>query len=139
VPLFVIDHGATPAPAGPLATFTATNDVQAFSVYDAAAAPPGAKPWAALQLSPAQPETAGSLFVVEERFDPPVALDQAAPQNDQLSPCLQIYGVGWVTSFLAADGTQCRCVYGAADAEAVRSAYRSAGMPFVRVWRARRG
>ena len=88
----------------------------------------------AISLAPPARPDGGARFVVEERFDPPVDLSKAAPENPILSPCLQRYEVNWFVSFIAADGSQCRCVYSAADADAVRSAYRSAGMPFVRVW-----
>jgi hypothetical protein len=73
-------------------------------------------------------------LVVEERFDPPVDVSQVNPNADKLSPCLPTYDVKWVASFLAADGSRCVCVYDAPNADAVRQAYRTAGVPFQTVW-----
>lgn len=91
--------------------------------------------WPALASSPPAAPEQGDLFVVEERFEPPQPAERAA-RNDQLSRCLQAEGVGWVTSFLAADGSQRRCVYRTPDADAIRRAYLAAGTPFTRMWRA---
>jgi hypothetical protein len=94
--------------------------------------------WAAVNLSPTASARERGLYVVDEVFDPPIDLSKAAPENPELSPCLQRNDVDWVTSFIALDGTRCRCVYDAADAEAVRASYRAAQFPFVKVWHARR-
>ena len=80
-----------------------------------------------------------SLFVVEERFDPPIDAASLNPYTDALSPCLKTYDVNWVSSFVARDGSQCVCVYEAPDAESVRRAYRLAEVPFqFKVWPATR-
>jgi hypothetical protein len=121
------------ASAGGFAVYEAPNEA---AVRDACG--PAAPVWAAVNLSPSAPGGGRELYVVEERFEPAIDLSKAAPENPELSPCLQRNDVAWVTSFIAADGTQCRCVYDAADAEAVRASYRAAKMPFVKVWRARR-
>jgi hypothetical protein len=73
-------------------------------------------------------------LVVEERFDPPVDVSKVNPYVEKLSPCLPSYEVKWLASFLAADGSRCVCVYEAPSADAVRQAYRSAGVPFTAVW-----
>jgi len=79
------------------------------------------------------------LFVVEERFEPAIDAESLNPYTDALSPCLKTYDVKWVNSFVARDGSQCVCVYDAADAESVRRAYRSANVPFpFKVWAATR-
>lgn len=79
------------------------------------------------------------LFVVEERFDPPINADGLNGYSDTLSPCLKTYDVTWVSSFVARDGTQCICVYEAPDAESVRRAYKTAEVPFqFKVWPATR-
>jgi hypothetical protein len=77
------------------------------------------------------------ILVVEERFDPPVDVSKANPNAenaDKLSPCLPTYDVKWVASFLGSDGSRCVCVYDAPSADAVRQAYRTAGVPFEAVW-----
>ena len=74
------------------------------------------------------------IIIVEERFDPPVDVSQGNPVAGDLSPCLPLEGVTWVSSFIAADGTRCVCVYDAPDAESVRRAYRKAGAAFESVW-----
>lgn len=138
--LFIVEGAAALAGGRWTATFTSPDGQDAFGVLESIA-PPGnavATSWPAVRLDPPDgAPTGGDLFVVEERFHPPVDLSTAAPENPKLSPCLQRHDVDWVVSYIAADGTQCRCVYRAPDAEAVRAAYRSAGMPFSRVWRAR--
>ena len=79
------------------------------------------------------------LFVVDERFDPPIDAQALNPYNEALSPCLKVYDVKWVSSFVASDGTQCVCVYEAPDADSVRRAYRTAEVPFqFKVWAATR-
>ena len=80
-----------------------------------------------------------ALFVVEERFDPPIDAERLNPYNDALSPCLKTYDVKWVSSYVARDGVQCICVFEAPDAESVRKAYRAAEVPFqFKVWGATR-
>ena len=54
-----------------------------------------------------------------------------------LLPCLQARDVKWVGSNLAADGTRSICMFEANDAEAIREANRTAGLPFERIWAAR--
>jgi hypothetical protein len=74
------------------------------------------------------------ILVVEERFDPPVDVSKVNPNADKLSICLPTYDVKWVASFLGTDGSRCVCVYDAPSADAVRQAYRTAGVPFQAVW-----
>lgn len=77
-----------------------------------------------------------AVVIVEERFDPPIDLSQGSPVADKVSPCLPVYDVHWLSSYIARDGTRCVCVYEAPDAEAVRRTYRAAGVPFENVWAA---
>jgi hypothetical protein len=148
MPIFVVE-GASPAGevVRRLASFVPTAGSGGFAVCEASseagvreACGGGAAVavWAAVALAPTAPARGRDLYVVDEVFDPPIDLSKAAPENPELSPCLQRHDVDWVTSFIALDGTRCRCVYDAADAEAVRASYRAAKFPFVRVWRARR-
>jgi hypothetical protein len=57
-----------------------------------------------------------------------------SPIAEQVSPCLPVYDVTRLHSFISRDGTRCVCVYEAADAEAVRHAYRAAGANFDNAW-----
>jgi Nickel responsive protein SCO4226-like len=74
------------------------------------------------------------VFVVEEKFDPPVDVSKVNPNAEKLSPCLPTYEVKWIASFLAEDGSRCVCVYEASSGDAVRQLYRTAGVPFTSVW-----
>jgi hypothetical protein len=75
-----------------------------------------------------------AVIMVEERFDPPIDVSAGSPIADKVSPCLPVYDVHWLSSYIAADGTRCVCVYEAEDAESVRKAYRTAEVQFEAVW-----
>jgi hypothetical protein len=77
-----------------------------------------------------------AVIIVEERFDPPIDTTQGSPVADAVSPCLGVYEVKWLSSYIASDGSRCVCVYQAKDAESVRKVYRTAGVPFENVWAA---
>jgi hypothetical protein len=77
-----------------------------------------------------------AVIIVEERFDPPIDTSQGSPVADKVSPCLGVYEVEWLSSYIATDGSRCVCVYQANDAESVRKVYRTAGVPFENVWAA---
>lgn len=77
-----------------------------------------------------------AVIIVEERFDPPIDTSQGSPVADAVSPCLGVYAVEWLSSYIASDGSRCVCVYQAKDAESVRKVYRTAGVPFENVWAA---
>lgn len=76
------------------------------------------------------------LIMVEYTFDPPITDEVWDAGADRLAPCLDQRHAKWVTSFLALDRRRRICVFEAKDAEAVRQAYRSASVPFERVWTA---
>lgn len=77
-----------------------------------------------------------AVIMVEERFEPPIDVTQGSPIAEDVSPCLPVYDVHWLSSYIATDGTRCVCVYEAPDAESVRRAYRAAEVDFVNVWAA---
>ena len=54
----------------------------------------------------------------------------------RLDPCLAAHDVRWLRSYLSLDRRRMICEFEAADAEAVRSSFRSAGVAFMRVWAA---
>ncbi|HVE45536.1 MAG TPA: nickel-binding protein [Acidimicrobiales bacterium] len=77
-----------------------------------------------------------AVIMVEERFNPPIDTSKGSPVADKVSPCLGVYDVEWLSSYIASDGSRCVCVYQAKDAETVRKVYRTAGVPFENVWAA---
>jgi uncharacterized protein DUF4242 len=74
-----------------------------------------------------------AIFLCERTFATPMTSDQFAAGGKVLGPCLEARDVKHVESFLASDGKSSICVFEAADAERVREANRTAGMPFDRV------
>jgi hypothetical protein len=75
-------------------------------------------------------------IVVEQSFDSPLTPEAFGQLAARVEPCLEQYGVTWVRSFMAADRRRMICHFEAADAEAVRAAYRSANARFDRAWTA---
>jgi hypothetical protein len=76
------------------------------------------------------------VVVIETAFDPPLTDEEhnrLAPKIDQ---CAGIRNARWMRSYLSVDRKQMFCEFEAPDAEAVRDAYRSAGVGFVRAWQA---
>ncbi len=74
------------------------------------------------------------IYMVERTFEKPLSIEDFHAGGKLLDPCLQARDIKWVASHLAADGKHSVCVYEAADAESVREANRTAGMPFDKVW-----
>jgi hypothetical protein len=72
-------------------------------------------------------------LLVEYQYDPPISLEEKAADGARLGPCLQTRNVRHLRSWLSQDRTWGVCEYEAADAEAVREAYRSAQVKFARV------
>jgi hypothetical protein len=73
-------------------------------------------------------------LIVEHSFDPPLTDEAYDAMSRRIDPCLGAYQVKWLRSFVATDRRRMVCAFTAADAEAVRAAYRSAGEKFDRVW-----
>jgi hypothetical protein len=76
------------------------------------------------------------IYMVDRRFANPVKVEEFTAAGKVLMPCLEARDVKWISSHLASDGMHSICVYEALDAEAVREANRTAGVPFERVWQA---
>ncbi len=76
------------------------------------------------------------VYVVERNFGGVVSDADLEATMERLGPCLEEYGLEWITSYLAQDRTRMTCIYAAPDAESVRAANRSARVPFDRIWRA---
>jgi len=75
-------------------------------------------------------------LILEKEFDPPLTPEQHDLDAQRMDGCLDAYGARWIRSFLSTDRKRIVCEFEAEDAEAVRSAFRSAGVPFARVWTA---
>ncbi|UVK49441.1 DUF4242 domain-containing protein (plasmid) [Mesorhizobium sp. AR07] len=73
-------------------------------------------------------------FVVERSFAQPYSDADLNADLVREKPCLEMYGVTWSRSVLAADRLRMICEYDAPDAESVRKAQRQAGKAFERVW-----
>jgi Protein of unknown function (DUF4242) len=74
------------------------------------------------------------IFLCERTFATPLTPEQFAEGGKALAPCIAARDVAWLSSNFAADGSRSICMFEAADAERVREANRTAGMPFERVY-----
>lgn len=72
--------------------------------------------------------------IVEKTYDPPINETEYAAHSLRLLPCIESQGIRWIRSFVSNDRRYSVCEYEAADAEAVRVAYHTAGVPFKRAW-----
>jgi hypothetical protein len=77
------------------------------------------------------------IFMVERQFSPPLTEAQFKAGGEALDPCIEARDIKHLASHFASDGSRCVCIFEAADAERVREANRTAGIPFERVWQAR--
>jgi hypothetical protein len=77
-----------------------------------------------------------AILIVEQSFEIPLTDEEHDRAASRLDPCLEQHGARWMRSYLAADRKRIVCEFEAADAEAVRASYRSAGVSFDRVWTA---
>jgi len=74
--------------------------------------------------------------LVEQVFEEPFTDDRYAAFAKKIDPCLEIRNGAWRRSSLAIDRLRMVCEFEAPDAESVREAFRTAGIPFERVWTA---
>ena len=72
--------------------------------------------------------------VMEQSFAQPMSDEALSEFPKRLDPCLEIREGTWARSYLSNDRRRMFCEFEAPDAEAVRDALRSAGIPFDRVW-----
>lgn len=75
-------------------------------------------------------------LILEREFDPPLTEEERDREAARVDPCLEAYGARWLRSYYSTDRRRIVCEFEAADAEAVRAAFRSAGLAFARVWTA---
>jgi hypothetical protein len=74
--------------------------------------------------------------MVEQVFTEPFTDERAAAVARQLDPCIEVRDGTWRRSSLSKDRLRMVCEFEAPDAESVREAFRSAGVPFERAWTA---
>jgi hypothetical protein len=75
-------------------------------------------------------------LIMEKEFEPPLTEVGHDGEAERLDPCLVAHDVRWLRSYLSLDRRRMVCESEADDAEAVRAAFRAAGVGFVRVWAA---
>ncbi len=74
--------------------------------------------------------------MVEQVFTEPFDDTKYAEFAKKLDPCLEVRDGMWRRSSLSLDKLRMICEFDAPDAEAVREAFRTSGLPFERVWTA---
>ncbi|TNE86094.1 MAG: DUF4242 domain-containing protein [Deltaproteobacteria bacterium] len=74
------------------------------------------------------------IIFVERTFDPPVTEEILVELSRDARGCMSMYDIEFLGSIVARDGLTATCVYRALDADAVRNAQRTAGLPFDRVY-----
>ena len=75
-------------------------------------------------------------LIVEQTFETPLTDDAHGQLGQRLDTCLEAHGGRWMRTYLSIDRRRMVCEFEAADAEAVRQSFRSAGVRFDRVWTA---
>jgi hypothetical protein len=81
-------------------------------------------------------ESCMAIIICERSFPTALSVEDFGGSGAVLQPCLDVRGIRWLGSSLAADGRRSVCRFDAADAESVREANRAAGLPFECVWAA---
>jgi hypothetical protein len=76
------------------------------------------------------------LVLVERTFSEPLDLAQLLESEKKGHWCMELHHVRFIHSYLSSDRMRMICVFEAPDAEAVRKANTTAGLPFDRVWTA---
>lgn len=77
-----------------------------------------------------------AFVIVETTYETPLTDRLRDDVEKQLEPCMQLRGVRWRHSYEANDRRRKICVFEAPDAGSVRDAFRSARIPFDRMWAA---
>jgi len=66
------------------------------------------------------------VVIIEQEFSTPVTADGIIRPAERTRSCMELYGVQPQRHYLARGGLHCVCVFDAPDAEAIRSAFRTA-------------
>ena len=75
-------------------------------------------------------------IIIEQEFAQPMPDEAFSEMTARLDPCVRARNATWRRSYVSSDRTRMTCEYEAPDAETMREACRSAGVPFVRIWSA---
>jgi hypothetical protein len=75
-------------------------------------------------------------IIVEQVFTEAFSDKRYAEFAKAVDPCLEVRSGVWRRSSLSKDKLRLTCEFEAPDAESVREAFRTAGVPFERVWAA---
>jgi hypothetical protein len=75
------------------------------------------------------------VIVIETVFDPPLTDEEHNRVGERIDRCASMRSARWMRSYLSVDRKQMLCEFEAPDVDAVRDAYRSAGVSFVRAWK----
>ena len=78
-----------------------------------------------------------ALILVERQFEQPVVFDDLLAVGARNIACFDLHDVRHARSYFSTDRRRMICLDQAPDAEAVRKANRTAGLPFDRAWPAR--
>jgi len=73
-------------------------------------------------------------LIVEQTFEVAISPEELNAAASRVDRCLEAHGARWVRSYLSLDRKRMICEFEAADAEAVRASYRSAGVSFDGCW-----
>jgi hypothetical protein len=80
------------------------------------------------------PRVSGGVVLVERSFETPVQFEDIRDKERLGAWCLDLHGVEFLHTYLSEDHLRMVCAYQARDAEAVRIAQRTIGLPVDRVW-----
>lgn len=75
-------------------------------------------------------------IIVEQVFTEPFSDEALSKFAKKLDPCLELRNGLWRRSSLSVDRMRMTCEFEAPDADSVREAFRTAGMPYERAWTA---
>jgi len=76
------------------------------------------------------------VVIVEQVLEPPLTDEEHSRVGKLIDRCAGLRNARWMRSYLSADRRRMFCEFEAPDAQSVRDSYRSAGVPFERVWSA---
>jgi hypothetical protein len=74
--------------------------------------------------------------MVEQVFSEPFTDERYAAFSKKIDPCIELRRGMWRRSSVSLDKLRMTCEFEAPDAESVREAFRTAGIPFERAWTA---
>lgn len=93
--------------------------------------------WTAAVIEPPAPASGApqaALALVARSWEQPVAFEEVQAREDAGAWCLDVHRVRFRRTYFSPDRRRMLCLYGAPDAESVRLAQSTIGMPFDDVW-----